>query len=88
MHGTQRSIPTQVRAKLELLASQSDCPVCFEPLAGVGAGATDGRKATTLGCAHRVCEECWAMWSASCRARGKAPFCPLCREDEFVGYVM
>merc|ERR1719231_1543397 len=73
-----------LRAKLELLARADadgggECPCCLEPLGG-------GRAATTLACCHQVCDECWAQWRAARGARGA--FCPLCRNDEFVDFVL
>merc|ERR1719231_1404322 len=73
----------ELRAKLEMLAAQTECPVCLERLPTGGAA-----PATTLGCAHRLCHECWRHWSATCRGAHKAPYCPLCRQDEFIGDVM
>ena len=73
----------ELRAKLEMLAGQTECPVCLERLSTSGAA-----PATTLGCAHRVCHECWRHWSATCRSAHKAPYCPICRQDEFIGDVM
>lgn len=67
-----------ITSKLELLASQSDCPVCLEAFG-------DTRKATTLGCAHKCCEECWASWSA---VAGHRAVCPLCRHEEFLSAVL
>lgn len=65
--------------KLEFLAKndQDDCPICLEPF------STDS-PAETLGCCHKVCRECWSNWSTVMSGR---PFCPLCRNDEFVEAV-
>lgn len=68
-----------IQTKLELLASQSECPVCFDTFG-------NERPSTTLGCAHKVCTECWAHWSSM--ARGANPACPLCRHEEFLGAVL
>lgn len=65
-----------ITTKLELLSSQSECPVCFESF-------DSERPSTTLGCAHRVCSECWGHWSAMGGA-----VCPLCRHTEFLGQVL
>ena len=78
----------ELRAKLEMLAAQTECPICLERLPAGGDGGAAAAAATTLGCAHRVCGECWRHWSATCRAAHKAPYCPLCRQDEFIGDVM
>lgn len=66
--------------KLEFLASndQDECPVCLESFAAE-------RPATTLGCCHKVCAECWNHWVAICNNR---PFCPLCKNEEFVETVL
>lgn len=66
-----------VTAKLELLASQTQCPICFEDF------NTADRPATTLGCAHKTCSECWSHWS-TIGGGAHAP-CPLCRHAEFLG---
>merc|ERR1719326_218446 len=78
----------ELRAKLEMLAAQTECPICLERLPAGGDGGAAAAAATTLGCAHRVCGECWRHWSATCRAAHKASYCPLCRQDEFIGDVM
>jgi hypothetical protein len=66
--------------KLELLArrEQIECPICLEPFG-------EGRMAETLGCCHCVCGDCWQHWIAVMQPR--KPFCPLCRHDEFVGFI-
>lgn len=67
--------------KLEFLASndQSECPVCLENFTAEGEKAPE-----TLGCCHKVCKSCWANWSSVMNGR---PFCPLCRNEEFLGAV-
>lgn len=50
-------ILSSIRTKLDLLATQADCPVCFEKF-----GAD--REAFTLSCCHKVWAECWRNWSA------------------------
>ena len=86
--GAISRVMRDVQAKLELLAAQADCPICLEPLGAAAGGDAGARAATTLGCAHRVCKDCWRHWSATCRQAHKAPYCPLCRQDEFIGDVM
>merc|ERR1719326_1715108 len=49
----------ELRAKLEMLAAQTECPICLERLPAGGDGGAAAAAATTLGCAHRVCGECW-----------------------------
>mmetsp|Transcript_60174 Transcript_60174/g.196584 ORF Transcript_60174/g.196584 Transcript_60174/m.196584 type:complete len:367 (+) Transcript_60174:84-1184(+) len=67
--------------KLAFLAGndQSECPVCLDPFASEGP-----HVAQTLGCCHKVCKECWGHW---CVATHSRPFCPLCKNDEFLGTV-
>lgn len=67
--------------KLELLANltESDCPVCLEPFTEEGP-----HVAETLGCCHKICHECWVHWT---RVMDGSPFCPLCRNDAFLGAV-
>lgn len=67
--------------KLEFLASndQVECPVCLETFEEHGMHAAE-----TLGCCHKVCKDCWTNWSAVMHGR---PFCPLCRNDEFLGAI-
>jgi len=62
--------------KLEFLANndQDECPICLEKFSAA-------LQATTLGCCHKVCGECWAHW---CAVTHGHPFCPLCKNDEFV----
>lgn len=67
-----------ITTKLELLSSQTECPVCFEAFG-------PERPSTTLGCAHKVCSECWEHWCAV--NRHDSAFCPLCRHEEFLGRV-
>jgi len=67
--------------KLQFLASndQAECPICLESFADSGLHAPE-----TLGCCHKVCKDCWANWATMMRGR---PFCPLCRNEEFLGAV-
>ena len=69
-----------IRTKLGLLTAQHECPVCFESF-----DEPAGRPATTLGCAHKVCTECWGEWQ---KMRGAHAFCPLCRHDDFLNAVL
>ena len=79
-HRLLDGVLTGIQRKLELLASQTDCPVCFEPF------AEESRPAVALSCAHKVCGECWEHWSAM--AHGSVVLCPLCRHEEFLEQVM
>eukprot|EP00932_Pfiesteria_piscicida_P004593 SRR837773.14500.p2 GENE.SRR837773.14500~~SRR837773.14500.p2 ORF type:complete len:142 (+),score=51.38 SRR837773.14500:28-426(+) len=67
--------------KLQFLATneQSECPVCLECFAPSGP-----HVAQTLGCCHKVCKECWENWTVAMHGR---PFCPLCKNEEFLGAV-
>jgi len=68
--------------KLEFLASndQAECPVCLEAF-----DADEGRPPETLACCHKVCKQCWDHWSA---VRSGRPFCPLCRQEDFLGAIV
>jgi hypothetical protein len=65
--------------KLDFLAKseQEECPICLESFSA-------DLPAETLGCCHRVCRDCWAHWSSVMHGH---PFCPLCRNDEFIQAV-
>merc|ERR1712176_331248 len=67
--------------KLEFLGAneQSECPICLECFSESGEHAAE-----TLGCCHKVCKDCWANWSSVMHGR---PFCPLCKEDAFLGVI-
>lgn len=62
--------------KLEFLANndQDECPICLEEL-------SSDRPSTILGCCHKVCSECWDHWVTVMHGH---PFCPLCKNEEFV----
>ena len=66
-----------INTRLQLLSSDADCPVCLESLG-------DAADVTALGCAHRCCSECWTQWSMQCQQTHTTPFCPLCRQEQFV----
>lgn len=70
------SILEDFEKKLDFLATnaQEECPICLESF-------SEQLPAETLGCCHRVCSDCWAHWSSVMQGR---PFCPLCRNDEFI----
>jgi hypothetical protein len=71
----------QFERKLQLLASndQTECPVCLEAFQDNGPQAPE-----TLACCHKVCKECWETWGKVTNGR---PFCPLCRHEDFLGFV-
>jgi len=74
-----KGVLKKIETKLELLGKDDDdCPFCLEPLNEVG-------NVVTLGCCHKTCKECWDNWQ---EIRGRAAFCPLCRQDEFLNDVM
>lgn len=78
-HGALAAVVRDIETKLRLLAEETECPMCLEPL-----GTGDGRKpAKVLACCHKTCAACWAEWCAV----NAAPFCPLCRAREFVEVV-
>lgn len=68
-----------IKSRIELLARQDDCPVCLDPLEECG------QEVHVLQCCHKVCGECWAHWSDLHHGRA---FCPLCRNEEFLGDMM
>lgn len=74
MNGIVRDIDR----KLALLGQQSECPVCLEDFDA----AT--RRAHVLGCCHKVCIECWEHWQEENHGHG---YCPLCRNDDFLGVM-
>ena len=71
---TIRDCMKALQTALDVIASQEDCPVCLEKL---------GSQAPPhmLTCCHSLCRECWEHWSEVCRP---VPFCPLCRNQEFI----
>jgi hypothetical protein len=71
-----------VRAKLEMLESVYDCPICLEPIDDFEA------EGISLGCCHKLHRECWIQWRAHCDTQHIACFCPLCREDEFLDGIL
>jgi len=68
-----------IKSRLDLLAQQDECPVCLEQLGECG------EEPHVFGCCHKVCGECWEHWSNMHRG---AAFCPLCRNEEFLGDIM
>ena len=72
---------TSIQSKLELLAAQTECPICFEAYG-------QERPATALSCAHKVCRECWGHWCTVAGSNGGVAHCPLCRHEEFFEHVM
>jgi len=67
--------------KLEFLGSidQNECPICLEPFEEVGVHVPQ-----TLPCCHKVCKDCWTNWE---KVTHGATFCPLCRNDDFLGVL-
>ena len=37
---------------------------------------------------HKVCDICWANWTAACSDKGRTPFCPLCNQEEFLSSIL
>lgn len=72
-------ILAMIKARLELLARAEDCPICLEGL------EVCGEEPHVLGCCHKVCRDCWSHWS---QLQGSRAFCPLCRNEEFLGDLM
>ena len=96
-------IQDTMRSKLELLAQQLECPVCLEPFLlpaeeeeeeeeeeePIDADAEEPlRPALVLSCCHKVCDACWANWSATCADMKRTPFCPLCNQDQFLATIL
>jgi len=67
-----------IKARLELLARQDECPICLEEMG-------EGSEPHVLGCCHKVCKDCWHHWS---QIQGRNAFCPLCRNEEFLHEIM
>lgn len=68
--------------KIELLAKndQTECPVCLDEFTEAG-GA---REPEVLSCCHKICKECWDQWKQVTHGH---PFCPLCKNEEFLDLV-
>lgn len=60
-------------------SSQTECPICLEDFEEGGSCAPE-----TLACCHKVCKGCWEHWKV---VMGGRAFCPLCRNDDFLGAV-
>ena len=69
-----------ITTKLQLLGSQTECPICLEQF------SEGSRPPTTLSCAHKACQECWGHWVAVNSRR--TAVCPLCRHEEFLDGVL
>jgi len=70
---------SSIKTRLELLSSQTECPICYEDFG-------PDRPSTTLSCAHKACTECWGNWSQVCG--GRMAVCPICRNEEFLERVL
>jgi len=68
-----------IETKIELLQQEdNDCPFCLDPL-------KEKDDVHTLGCCHQACSECWLHWQ---NLKGKAAFCPLCRQEDFLSSMV
>lgn len=71
----------KLRSRLEIISQElGNCPCCLELM-------TEGTF-MTLGCCHRVCNDCWSQWKKLKEDMGAVPFCPLCKHEEFVQDLM
>ena len=68
-----------IQAKIQVLASQTECPICLEEF-------SPAVPPTTLACAHKACQSCWTHWCAV--VGGPHAPCPLCRHQDFLEGVM
>lgn len=75
-NSTMGRILDNFEKRLEFLAKndQDECPVCLEKFSAEC-------PPNTLGCCHKVCHECWTHWAAVMNGH---PFCPLCKNEDFV----
>ncbi len=70
-----------IRAKLALLAEEHQtCAICLEDISS--------EDSVALGCAHKLHTDCWRHWSAHCISVQKTPFCPSCREEDFLDEIL
>jgi len=65
-----------IKTKLDLLSRQDECPMCLDSL---------DETAHVLPCCHKVCADCWENWQ---EMQGGRAFCPLCRQEDFLGEFM
>lgn len=81
-NGTMTAVLADFQRKIELLAQddQTECPVCLEDFTAPGGP----HAPETLSCCHKICEECWDNWKQVTHGR---PFCPLCKNEEFLDVV-
>ena len=78
-----RGLSEKIAARVKFAAenAQDECPVCLDKFTG-----PDGAVAPKmLSCCHMVCVECWRNWVA---VSGGNVFCPLCRHEEFVDFIV
>jgi len=68
-----------IKMKLELLERTDECPVCLDALDACG------EDPHVFSCCHKVCGDCWQHWNELHNGRA---FCPLCRNEEFLGDMM
>ena len=68
-----------IKMKLELLERSDECPICLDALNACG------EEPHVFGCCHKVCGDCWEHWN---ELHGAHAFCPLCRNEDFLGDMM
>lgn len=73
------SILATIKSRLELLGRQDECPICLDDLTQCGA------EPHVFQCCHKVCGDCWEHWQEMQRSNA---FCPMCRNEEFLGDIM
>jgi len=83
--GTIERLLASMRTKLELLSSQSECPICLEAFEQEQGESDQLRPTTTLSCCHKVCKDCWQQWQ---QINPHSAFCPLCRQEDFLMRIL
>jgi hypothetical protein len=76
-HAALSRVTRDLETKLRLAVEPGECPMCLD-MCGVG-----HKPEKVLACCHKACADCWSEWAAV----QNPPFCPLCRQIEFVEVV-
>jgi hypothetical protein len=77
-----------IQSKITLLADEGQiCSICLEPMCGTSGQGT-ANSVSALGCAHKLHTDCWRHWSAYCVSSCKEPFCPTCRNNDFLDEIL